>query len=90
VALCQSVPPKIVAMAPAALLEWNSARAMRLDELFNIHATAGGTILGRRWRDLDLLARHPSLRVSHTRQREMTPCELLRYAAGNRSAVPES
>jgi hypothetical protein len=37
-------------MPSAALLEWNRTRAERLDELFDIHATIGGSGRGRRWR----------------------------------------
>jgi hypothetical protein len=37
-------------MPSAALLEWQDARATRLDELHDIHATIGGTSRGRRWR----------------------------------------
>jgi hypothetical protein len=37
-------------VSSAALLEWQGTRATRLDELYNIHATIGGTGRGRRWR----------------------------------------
>jgi hypothetical protein len=37
-------------MPSAALVEWLTTRAAMLDELFDLHATVGGTGPGRRWR----------------------------------------
>jgi len=37
-------------MPSIALVEWETTRANRLDELYEIHTAIGGTARGRRWR----------------------------------------